>query len=222
MIDGALGPDERALLAAGRDRLGPDAATISRLRARIDVAAATGSGRTAAKPVFAGVMAVIVVGAVGALLHARHSTVPAAPPPAPEIAVVAVEPEVHVVGAVSREPAVPVEEHPRAVATRPPPPTSSTPPPPPRASLAREIELVDRATSALRHKDFTAVLETIQIYDAETAGQGQLAQDASAVAVEARCISNDPTARDSLVAFDHRWPHSAQRPRLAAACPTLP
>src|SRR5262249_19093238 len=76
-----------------------------------------------------------------------------------------------------------------APAPAPPPPAPS--PAPAAATLAREIQLVDRAMASLRAQRYAAVLITVHTYDAETAGGGQLAEDAAAIAVEAMCRSGD-------------------------------
>jgi hypothetical protein len=91
-------------------------------------------------------------------------------------------------------------------------------PPVKHADLAREVALVDQAMAGLRRGDTTAALDAIHRYDAETAGGGQLAEDAAAIAVEALCQQGDGSASAKLDAFDRRWPHSAQRARLSTAC----
>jgi len=87
----------------------------------------------------------------------------------------------------------------------------------PKPSLAREVELVDRAMTALRLAQYDVELATIATFDRETAGQGQLAEDAAAIAIETHCKRHD-RATELLDAFDRRWPSSAQRSRLTAAC----
>jgi hypothetical protein len=90
---------------------------------------------------------------------------------------------------------------------------------PPRATLKREIELVDDAMQALHRRDFAGALAAIHSYQLETSGAGQLAEDAYAIEVEALCATGDPAAPVKLATFLERWPRSAQRPRLGAACP---
>jgi hypothetical protein len=87
-----------------------------------------------------------------------------------------------------------------------------------RATLAREVELVDRAMTALRAGQPDHALAAIAVFERETAGHGQLAEDAAAIDIEARCRLHDADLGARLAAFDARWPHSAQRPRLTAAC----
>ncbi len=85
------------------------------------------------------------------------------------------------------------------------------------ASLAREVELVDRATAALHGGDAAHALAILGIYQRETSGHGQLAEDAAALEIEARCHTHEPIRR-LFEAFDQHWPHSVQRARLTMAC----
>nr|MBA3539244.1 hypothetical protein [Deltaproteobacteria bacterium] len=108
-------------------------------------------------------------------------------------------------------------DEPRRVATGRPEagqPASAAKP----TSLAREVELIDGAMASLRTGDARAALVAIRNYDSETAGTGQLAEDAAAIQVEALCAIKDPTAVTRLATFDQRYPRSAQRSRLADAC----
>lgn len=89
---------------------------------------------------------------------------------------------------------------------------------PESAGLAREVELVDLAMAALRRGDTTTALAAVHRHASETAGHGQLAEDAAAIEVEALCQRHDATAAARLAAFDARFPRSAQRTRLLAAC----
>jgi hypothetical protein len=93
---------------------------------------------------------------------------------------------------------------------------------PQRASLARETELVDLATQAMRANDLSTLRKTLAVYAMETGGAGQLAEDIDAIEVEALCRANDPTAPQRLAAFDARWPRASQRHRLTDACKGLP
>jgi hypothetical protein len=85
-------------------------------------------------------------------------------------------------------------------------------------ALGREVELVDLAMAALRRGDAAGALRIVHDYTAEAAGAGQLTQDAAAIEIEALCRLGDPRARDKLAGFDLRFPRSAQRSRLEAAC----
>jgi hypothetical protein len=86
-------------------------------------------------------------------------------------------------------------------------------------TLAREVELLDGAMTALRRGDARGALHAVQLHAAETAGKGQLAEDAAAIEIEALCHLHDPTTNAKLEAFDARFPRSAQRSRLDNKCP---
>jgi hypothetical protein len=96
----------------------------------------------------------------------------------------------------------------------------SPPPSPPRGAidLAREVELVDLAMSALGRGDPATALATAQRHASETGGHGQLAEDAAAIEIEALCQLHEPSRTAKLAAFDARFPHSAQRSRLDGSC----
>ncbi len=84
-------------------------------------------------------------------------------------------------------------------------------------SLAREVELIDLAMVSLRKRVPHAALEAIKAYNRETGGRGQMAEDAAAIEIEARCLQDqDVTAL--LERFDHKWPESAQRERIQTTC----
>jgi len=99
---------------------------------------------------------------------------------------------------------------------RPEPPRDSRPS---AITLAREVELLDLAMSALRRGEPSAALRAVQQHAAETAGRGQLAEDAAAIEIEALCHLHDPSTNARLEAFDARYPRSAQRSRLSNRCP---
>lgn len=86
-------------------------------------------------------------------------------------------------------------------------------------TLAREVALVDAAMAALRHGDPSTALRAVHQHATETAGRGQLAEDAAAIEVEALCTLRDPAAAAKLSAFDAHYPRSAQRARLSTRCP---
>ena len=88
----------------------------------------------------------------------------------------------------------------------------------PPIELSREVELVDSAMAALAAKNATESLSIIATYVEETGGAGQLAEDAAAVEVEARCSLDVTDAKRALAAFDARYPQSAQRARIVTAC----
>lgn len=206
MIDG-LSERTRALLDAARQGLAPDAAAVMRVHAKV-----------AAGGLFAGVAAKLLVVALlatigGAVLVARgrHDV------DAPRVTVHEVAaldgsgPPTVTTARVEGPPPARVEPVLRPVValrtTHEPPPVQA------RADLAREVALLDLAMRA----DPSGALATLQIYDAETAGQGQMAEDAAAIGIEADCkLRDDASAR--LAAFDARWPSSAQRTRITEVC----
>jgi hypothetical protein len=98
------------------------------------------------------------------------------------------------------------------------PARAGEPPREARTELSREVELVDLAMVALRRGDARAALEAVRRHTVETAGRGQLAEDAAAIEVEALCRLHDPTTHAKLEAFDARFPRSAQRSRLTNQC----
>ena len=70
---------------------------------------------------------------------------------------------------------------------------------------------------SLRKHAPAAAIEAIRVFDRETLGQGQMAEDAAAIEIEARCrLGYSVTSQ--LAHFDRRWPESAQRERLQTAC----
>ena len=107
-----------------------------------------------------------------------------------------------------------------AASVAPEPQASASPvvvAPPEAASLplAREVELLDNATVALRNGSTTLALGMIDKYEHATSGHGQLAEDAAAIKVEALCTTHDTT---TVTAIELRFPHIAQRTRVRAAC----
>jgi hypothetical protein len=111
---------------------------------------------------------------------------------------------------------VPIEMPPTVVGKRARPVVSRTTTS--TVELAREVELIDRAMAALKRADASAALAAVADHAHETAGTGQLAEDAAAIEIEALCRLRQPVAT-KLEAFDLRWPTSAQRARLTASCP---
>jgi hypothetical protein len=84
-------------------------------------------------------------------------------------------------------------------------------------SLSREVELIDLAMVSLRKNVPHAALEAIKAYNRETGGRGQMAEDAAAIEIEARCLQ-DQDVTTLLDRFDHKWPESAQRERIQTTC----
>jgi hypothetical protein len=73
--------------------------------------------------------------------------------------------------------------------------------------------------AALRGGQPSAALAAVRLHATETAGAGQLAEDAAAIEIEALCRMHDASVATRLAAFDARWPQSAQRSRLTTRCP---
>ena len=205
----------RNLLAAAREGLAPDPAVAARVRAR--VAAAVGAtavvapaakataGATALK--LGGVMLVlgVIAGAFVVLPRTPRVLAPHVTTASSDLD----EPRANVAVAVaeSQAPAAPAAPS-TVVGARP---VTA------RASLAREVELIDRAMIALRQGTPAVALEAIALFDRETQHHGQMAEDAAAIAIEAHCkLEHDVTAQ--LAAFDRAYPSSAQRARLQQAC----
>ena len=232
----SLGPTSRNLVAAARNGLDPSPDVAARVRAKVALAvggaasvASTSAGRAS---VVSGKLAAMI--AAGALvvttwLVVRSSSPPAVPPAISTPSVTTndepqVEPHftssVHAeaaplaapAAAAAKVAAVPVIETPVAEAPAAPIAAPVTP-----ATLAREVALLDAAMTSLHENDPADTLATLAIYDRETLGHGQLAEDASALEIEARCRTNQPVA-DKLATFDQRWPRSVQRARITERC----
>jgi hypothetical protein len=218
-----LGPASRALLDAAREGMTPDAAAIARVKAKVGASVATG-GVAAGLATKLTLLAVVGVIATGVLYATRGETIEAAPlpvlveqpAPPPRAALVETEMEPMIIprSAPSRQrdqraEASRVDD--RVVVERVP---ARRP-----VGLAREVELLDTAMAALRRGEASAALAAARTHASETAGRGQLAEDASAIEIEALCRLGDAAATAKLVAFDKRWPQSAQRKRITAACP---
>lgn len=235
-----LGPSARALLAAARQGMTPDAAVLARVRGRVgaSVGAATATA-TAVKMSLAAklTIAVLAVGAVAggvAVVSSAGGATAETPVAAPMLRVVDDEdvaaPSVRERAVEAAAPAGAVEELPvvtKRIAVAPTPAPTPTPRPaiegkiaelPKVATLAREVELVDTAMKELRAGRERSALTVVHAYTTETAGRGQLAEDAVAIEVEALCRIGDERAAARLGDFDRLWPHSAQRKRLAGAC----
>lgn len=194
----------RSLLSAAREGLAPDAATTARVRARVASAVAPTAAASAAGS--SGVLLKLAALAVVAGVITTGFAIARAPRvDAPSLALRSLdtdEPTARIAPMSSRESAAPrvTPQHVREP-----------------ASLAREVELIDSAMDALRSGEPTKALATLATFERETLGQAQLAEDAAAIDLEARCaLDQDVTA--SLAAFDAKWPSSAQRARISAAC----
>ncbi|MEO8703371.1 MAG: hypothetical protein ABI867_25210 [Kofleriaceae bacterium] len=213
-----LGSASRALLDAARDGMGPDAAAIARMRGKIDAAVGGGvaAGTIASK---LGIVAVVGAVAIGGAVYSQRST-----PLANETVVVetpAVERATPMLQTAREElPSPIVDEELAMPAIVAPPRALKAPVRPARGiDLGREVALIDSAMAALRQGNATAALAAVTTHATETAGAGQLAEDAAAIEIEALCKLHDARVTPKLAAFDARWPNSAQRSRLATSCP---
>ena len=225
MIDGpgGLGPEARALLDLAREGLSPDAAAIHRMRGKLGAATAgAAAGMTLGIKLMLVSVAIAIAGGAG--LYLRRDRVSAIAPPAIELGMLPSAQQAPEAAPPHVEPpppapvAHPVRPIARAIAVAPvavaPPPASSH-----TASLSREVELVDLAMSSLRGHRPGDALRAVHQHALETDGHGQLAEDAAAIEIEALCQLHDDATTDKLAAFDARFPHSAQRSRLARQCP---
>jgi len=84
-------------------------------------------------------------------------------------------------------------------------------------TLSREVELIDLAMVSLRKGAPRAALEAIRVFERETFGRGQMAEEAAAIEIEAHCRLHEDVT-DKLAAFDRKWPSSAQRERIQTTC----
>ena len=238
----ALGPTSRNLLASARRGLDPSADVAARVRAK--VAHAVGAGTIAttttssgAVGLGAGKLAAIVM-VVGALAGGFwFSRARSAPPPvvAPAVPALALDTDTplairsasgEAIIAPSAPPAIAAAAN-LAPAPAVKPAMVAAPTIPPQATevatptagirLAREVQLVDGAIDALRESDLPGALEILTVYEREAAGRGQLAEDAAALTIEARCRSHQPISAQ-LASFDQHFPHSVQRAHITASC----
>ncbi len=203
-----LGSAARALLDAARPALGPDAAAIARVRAKVGAA---GAGAGTALAIKLGMFGVVAALAVGAGLYSSGDR--AAETPAIELPSARSEASPPVVrsAAAVAEPA-PIEMAPQS-AQRARPVVHAE-----EIDLAREVELIDRAMAALRSGDAAGALASIRTHGRETHGAGQLAEDAAAIEIEALCRLHDSSTAAKLDSFDANFPRSAQRSRLTTVC----
>jgi hypothetical protein len=204
-----LGSAARSLLDAAREGLGPDAAAVSRVRAK--VGASVGAGAATALAIKLGLVGVVVALAVGAGLYSSRDH--AAETPAIDLPSARSEASPPVVrpSAVVAEP-TPIEMAPQS-AQRARPVLHAE-----GIDLAREVELIDLAMAALKSGDAAGALVSIHIHARETRGAGQLAEDAAAIEIEALCRLHDPSVTAKLDGFDVNFPRSAQRSRLTTVC----
>jgi hypothetical protein len=205
-----LGSAARALLDAAREGLGPDAAAVSRVRAK--VGAAAGAGAATAIAIKLGLVGVVAALAIGAGVYSSRDR--AVETPAIDLPSARSEvspPVVRPAAAAIAEPA-PIEMAPQsAQRARPVVQVDGI-------DLAREVELIDLAMAALKRGDAAGALSMVKTHARETRGAGQLAEDAAAIEIEALCRLHDPSTAAKLDGFDARFPRSAQRSRLTTVC----
>lgn len=222
----------RSLLAAAREGLAPDAAVAARVRAKVAAAVGGATGASTAIPAKAGASSMLLklgaaLLAVGVLATAIVVGGSDRAPEAPRLGVVTSEPDevrtdVRVVSpnerpAMSASPRARVA--PVAPAERDAPVERDAPAEVPAepATLSREVELIDLAMASLRKNAPGVAIEAIRVFERETLGRGQMAEEAAAIEIEARCsLGEEVTA--ALARFDQTWPSSAQRSRIQASC----
>lgn len=232
-----LGPTSRNLVAAARRGLDPSPEVAARVRAKISLAVGAGATVATSAPRAASVApkaaalgagkVVALTAIVGVLVTTAWFVVHRAPAPTSTVPAIVVpagadmDPavDVHVAATAHADRVVaaapPPTAHARIVAVQDPsvPEIKIAEPP----TLAREVELVDTAMASLRANDPANALATLVVYERETAGHGQLAEDAAALEIEARCRSH-AAFEAQLSQFDARWPSSVQRARIVSAC----
>jgi hypothetical protein len=230
-----LAPDARTMArvrarvgaAVGAGAIGATAAAVATAAKPAAAATAASAGVASAGLAIKVTAILVTVGVVTAgvatgVVHERRANRALQPP---TIAVrPSVDQEVHradaLAIAVARTEPPPTVEQPRRPVTKSPTvaPVTVTPAPEPTLPpLSRESELVGRADRALRNGELHDALVLIATFDRETRGHGQMAEDAAAISIEAHCRLHDDVT-ESLNAFDHKWPSSAQREKLQTAC----
>ena len=231
-----LEPDT-ALLARARRGLGPGRADSERVRARIDAAL----GASSAPPVVPVARATIpgfwlgaalgLAGATGMggyalgyrsgrLETTTHVLPPAvalhAPAPAAASAVVEGPPPLH---PVPELPAPPARQRPRPSETVASAEAPSAAHADGESSLEVETRLLARVERALRDDNPRLALGLLGELDREVPG-GQLREERHAGRVVAHCELGSETAAGLVAEFEARYPASAYRTRVRAACRT--
>jgi hypothetical protein len=217
----------RSLLTAARDGLSPDAAVAARVRAKVAAAVAAPAAATAvvgdaaAAPAKAslpiaklGIALLVVAIASTTIVLVGSERTPAAPRVEMQ-AQEAADAPANERSAVAEDPLV-LPDAPRVRAKQavaaPSAPTTREP-----ATLSREVELIDLAMVSLRKQAPLAAIEAIRVFERETLGRGQMAEDAAAIEIEARCVLGEDVS-SALARFDRTWPESAQRERIQRTC----
>ncbi|HEY3495665.1 MAG TPA: hypothetical protein VGK73_13300 [Polyangiaceae bacterium] len=227
-----LGPEARALVAAGRDALQPAAGdrerVLAALRARIDVAAGAGGGAAASAgataaswPVIAGTIAgLAAVGAI-AFVSLRSpaetpreraaTTAAAVTTSAPAVTARSTpEPSSVLDPVVAKAPEAP---SPNAVAGARPSAAVR-----PSDRLAEEVAILSRAQTDLHAGRFASALRVLDEHQRRFPG-GALAQERLAARVRALCaLGRVPEAESELARLTRLSPHSLHEGRAREAC----
>ena len=178
-----LTPAARALLDAARSGMQPTRDAIARMRHGVGAASAT-AGASVGLVAKLTVVGLLVTGAAAGRTPVPHPQPVSVPVLAPATAGEPARDDVPDVQLAASEPAPP------------PPPLVAARPRATAIGLAREVELVDRASAALRRQDPTTALAELETYRRESRGAGQLAHEAAELAIAARCqlVEPDPIA----------------------------
>lgn len=210
----------RNLLASAREGLTPDAATMARVRAKVATSVATAPA--AASPMLVKLGAVVLaIGITATVLATRGDRTPQVP--RWSVAPMQLEEPRGVDRAAVHVAPAPPQSAPTLVPTTKaasravPAPAVDEPPSPEPATLSREVELIDLAMVSLRKGAARTALDAIRVFERETFGHGQMAEEAAAIEIEAHCRLGDDVT-ELLARFDRNWPSSAQRERIQTTC----
>lgn len=228
MRDIELAPEERSLIAAGRDGHAPSESQRARVRKGLNAKLAAG----VAAPLLATTSAMAMVGKVGvgvALLAAvgttayvttsgrNHNVVPAQIRPTPVPVPVArpaplPEPIPAVVPDESPNAERPSTARPRTPAVRRAP-TPSAP-----ADLAGELALLTQISDATKHGDVARAERLLANYD-QRYRSAQLAQERAAAGILLECAAGRPAlAQAQARRFLEHWPRSPLVARINSSC----
>jgi hypothetical protein len=204
----------RNLLTAAREGMTPSAEVMARVRAKVAASAAgAATGSVVAIPAKAATglaaklaIGVLLVSAIAAtVVLATRTSSPGAISISGRGSDVEMAAPIHTM-AGAHEQATP------AAAAEPARPARAA-----EISLSREVALIDSAMQLVRGGDYPGALAVIATFDRESHGRGQMAEDAAAIDIEARCRLHESVG-DRLARFDRAWPSSAQRSRLQSLC----
>ncbi|MFT3697188.1 MAG: hypothetical protein QM831_28860 [Kofleriaceae bacterium] len=212
----SLGPTSRSLVNAARAGLDPSAEIKARVRAKVAAAIAAPVPASSA-PVKASLVGKLaVVGSIAAIVGGGIAFVVTRPVHVTSPRIEVTDRERVIVtesvssSSVAHDDPAPVAQ-PVIVVHKEVTPTAAT------ITLEREVALIDQAMAAQKGNDPMSALATLVTYERESAGQGQLEEDAAALVIDVKCHAHQPVT-ELLAAFDARYPSSAQRARLTTAC----